>query len=354
MASEHIYVVVYPNGEISHTAEGVTFMCDDPLWIMIPPQSSLQQLKNLILMNTELVGKKEISTLIYKMPVAAATSRCWGSSSSLNNVEELRNFGAGEAIPFPEIGRPRSPSFNAFVVPTQNAKNPHERSSLTTHVAFSEGNADRLADSSDEDKIEDDSGDEAEVVAETQPLQEETFIPTQVEPINVMGLGGVSSNTPGHYLQLSLSPMHSTTAEDIPSNYALISEMELEIGLKFLNKETTMLVVKNYSIRRSAELKAVELDHTRYVCRCKLFGEQYRWMVRVAKTRASRFWKIRKFQGTHSCLAFATLQDHVQLDSNVIFQHIFPMVQVDATICIKMLQGSVESVYGYKASYKKV
>ncbi|XP_016200232.1 uncharacterized protein LOC107641249 [Arachis ipaensis] len=47
-------------------------------------------------------------------------------------------------------------------------------------------------------------------------------------------------------------------------------------------------------------------------------------------------------------------QDHTQLDSNVICQHIFPMVHADATICVKVLQGSVESAYGYKVSYKKV
>ncbi|XP_016200170.1 uncharacterized protein LOC107641178 [Arachis ipaensis] len=47
-------------------------------------------------------------------------------------------------------------------------------------------------------------------------------------------------------------------------------------------------------------------------------------------------------------------QDHAQLDSNVICQHIFPMVHADATICVKVLQGSVESAYGYKVSYKKV
>ncbi|RYR64991.1 hypothetical protein Ahy_A03g010996 isoform G [Arachis hypogaea] len=77
-------------------------------------------------------------------------------------------------------------------------------------------------------------------------------------------------------------------------------------------------------------------------------------MVRVAKTRSSRFWKFRKYEGPHSCLASLMSQDHAQLDSNVICQHIFPMVHADATICVKVLQGSVESAYGYKVSYKKV
>ncbi|RYR69880.1 hypothetical protein Ahy_A03g016415 [Arachis hypogaea] len=358
-------------------------MCDDPLWITILPQSSLQQLKNIILTNTGLIGKKEISTLIYRMLVAVASSFTYqkmriksdqhvsmmfsyhrsigsiysmelcvklqdvrDSSSSSNNVEEMRNSGAGEGIPFLEIGRARSPSFNAFVAPAQNAEIPDRRPSPTVHVAYPEGMADGLADSSEEDEIEDDSGEEVEVVLKTQPVEGERVIPTGVEPINVARVGGLSSSTPDHYLHLSLGPMNSTNAEDIPSNYGLTGEMELEVGLKFLSKDAAMLAIKNYDIRRSAEFKVVESDHTRYVCRCKLFGDQCCWMVRVAKTRASRFWEVRKYQRPHSCLASATLQDHAQLDSNVICQHIFPMVQADVTICIKVLQGSVESVYG--------
>ncbi|RYR71838.1 hypothetical protein Ahy_A02g006051 isoform E [Arachis hypogaea] len=366
-------------------------MCDDPLWIMISPQSCLQQLKNMILMNTGLIGKKEINTLIYRMPVAVANSFTYqkmhiksdqhvsmmfsyhrsigsiysmelcvklqdvgGSSSSSNNVEEMRNSGAGEGIPFLDIGRGRSPSFNAFVAPAQNTEIPDRRPFPNVHVAYPEGMADGLADSSEEDEIENDSGEEAEVVPETQPVQGERVIPSVVEPINVARVGALSSGTPDHYLHLSLGPMNSTNAEDIPSNYGLTGEMELEVGLKFLTKDAAMLAVKNYNIRRSEEFKVVESDHTRYVCRCKLFGEQCSWMVRVAKTRASRFWEVRKYQGPHTCLASATSQDHAQLDSNVICQHIFPMVQADATICIKVLQGSVESAYGYKVSYKKV
>ncbi|RYR64990.1 hypothetical protein Ahy_A03g010996 isoform H [Arachis hypogaea] len=148
--------------------------------------------------------------------------------------------------------------------------------------------------------------------------------------------------------------MYSSNAKDGPSSYPLSGEMELEIGLKFPNRETAMLAVKNYNIRRSAEYKVVESDQSRYVCRCKQFGDQCRWMVRVAKTRSSRFWKFRKYEGPHSCLASLMSQDHAQLDSNVICQHIFPMVHADATICVKVLQGSVESAYGYKVSYKKV
>ncbi|KAL4316215.1 hypothetical protein AHAS_Ahas15G0262800 [Arachis hypogaea] len=170
-------------------------------------------------MNTGLIGKKEIRDLAYRMPVALASSFAYqkmqiksdqyvlmmfsyhrsiasiysmklcvqlqdvgGSSSSSNNVEEIRNFGTVEAIPFPEIGRARSTTFNAFVTPKQNTKNHHGRPSLTTRVASSEGIVDGLTDMFDEDEIEDDSREKAEVVPETQPLYGERVLPTRAEP----------------------------------------------------------------------------------------------------------------------------------------------------------------------------
>ncbi|XP_015964954.1 uncharacterized protein LOC107488696 [Arachis duranensis] len=369
MAAENVYMIIYPNGEISLTAEGITFVCDDPLWIMIPPQTSLQDLKNLILMHTGMVGKKEITKLTYRIPVAVANSFSYqkmqikadqhvsmmfsyhrsigsiyslelclnfqdigGSSSSSNNVEGVRNR------PADDFGL------------VQNVSIREARPASFTHLGVDRVSEAANAYTSDEDEIEDFSGDDPEVVPETQPLHGNAVPSTRVEPEG----GGVSSSTPAHYLSLNLGAMHSTNAEERPSSYPLSGEMELEIGLKFLNRKTAMLAVKNYNIRKSAEYKVVESDQSRYVCRCKHFGDQCRWMVRVAKTRSCRFWEIRKYKGPHSCLASTMSQDHAQLDSNVICQHILPMVHADATICVKVLQGSVELAYGYKVSYKKV
>ncbi|XP_016204688.1 uncharacterized protein LOC107645222 [Arachis ipaensis] len=303
---------------------------------MIPPQTSLQDLKNLILMHTGMVGKKEITKLTYRMPIAVANSFAY-QKMQIKSDQHVSMMAP-------------SPSFNAFVPREQNVAIREARLAPSTHVGFDRVPDAAIAGTSDEDDIEDFSGDEAEAVPETQPLHVDVVPPTRVKPEG----GGVSSSTPAHYLSLNLGAMHSSNAEDKPSSYPLSGEMEFEIGLKFLNRETAMLVVKNYNIRRSAEYKVVESDQSRYVCRCKQFGDQCRWMVWVAKTRSSRFWKIRKYEGPHSCLANSMSQDHAQLDSNVICQHIFPMVHADATICVKVLQGSVESAYGYKVSYKKV
>ncbi|RYR57542.1 hypothetical protein Ahy_A05g023252 [Arachis hypogaea] len=204
MASENVYLIIYPNGEISHTTEEITFVCDDPLWIMIPPQTSLQDLKNLILVHTEMVGKKEITKLTYRMPVAVANLFAYqkmqiksdqqvsmmfsyhrsigtiyslelcmniqnigGSSSSSNNVEGVRNMGAVDFAPGPDISRDRSPSFNAFVVREQNANLREPCPSPSTLLGFDRHPDVGIAETSDEDDIEEFSGNEAEAIPET-------------------------------------------------------------------------------------------------------------------------------------------------------------------------------------------
>ena len=65
-------------------------------------------------------------------------------------------------------------------------------------------------------------------------------------------------------------------------------------------------------------------------------------------------WEIQKYNGPHTCLSTSLSEDHPKLDTNVICSMIFPMVQADPMISIKVLQGSMEVRYGFKTSYRKV
>ncbi|MED6114249.1 hypothetical protein PIB30_078566 [Stylosanthes scabra] len=65
MAMEDIHAIVYPNGEISQSAEGVMFSCEEPVWVMIPSQVSLLDLKNVILVNLGEAGRKENLTMMF-------------------------------------------------------------------------------------------------------------------------------------------------------------------------------------------------------------------------------------------------------------------------------------------------
>ncbi|MED6164502.1 hypothetical protein PIB30_090761 [Stylosanthes scabra] len=251
--------------------KGVMFSCEEPVWVMIPSLVSLLDLKNVILVNLGEVGRKEVTRIFYRMPVAVANTFVYrkmplrtdqnltmmfsyhrdissvfaielcvqlqdvgGSSSSSNHVDSGRGININDAVRIP---------------PNRRASN--------------------LDD--DQAGANSDGGDDDEFIPETQlPNAEQAMgLATITVPLRRV------SEEAGHYLTINEEGMHSGSA--------------MEIGLKFSNREIAMLAVKNYNIRRSAEFKVVESDRARYVCKCKQFGPQCQWMIRVAKTKSSRF-----------------------------------------------------------------
>ena len=163
-----------------------------------------------------------------------------------------------------------------------------------------------------------------------------------------------------HYGFLNLEDMHESTflgISDIVDDgdiLGLSGENELEVGQQFPNKEGVSFAVKTYNIQRSIEHKFLESDHTKYHGKCKHFRNGCSWSIHVTYSWKKGVWKIRKYNGPHTCLFALLSQDHPLLDTNVICANIFSMVQADPTISIKVRQGSMEAKYSFKTSYMKV
>ncbi|RYR61643.1 hypothetical protein Ahy_A04g018832 [Arachis hypogaea] len=124
-------------------------------------------------------------------------------------------------------------------------------------------------------------------------------------------------------------PPHFTIPDD-----NLIKEFVIE--QQFENKEEVLMAIKMYIIKRVVEYKILESDHLKYSVQSTQLGE------------------VRRYNGPHSCLQTSTRQDHRRLKLKVIAQAIFTMVKADLTISIRILQRSVETYFGYKASYRKI
>ncbi|MED6123456.1 hypothetical protein PIB30_049301 [Stylosanthes scabra] len=122
MAIKGIYVVMYLNRKISQSAEGVKFFCKDSIWVSIPTQTSLQELKSLILLNLGELGRKEISRVSYRMSIAL--QNVGGSSSSSNNVDSGRGFETNEGTRTLSNYRASSPSFRPYINQSVHAPPP--------------------------------------------------------------------------------------------------------------------------------------------------------------------------------------------------------------------------------------
>ncbi|MED6175940.1 hypothetical protein PIB30_083081 [Stylosanthes scabra] len=284
MAMEDIHAIIYPNGEISQSSEGVMFSCEEPVWVMIPTQMCLLDLKNVILMNLGEVGRKEVTRIFYRMPVAVANSFVYrkmplrtdqnvsmmfsyhlgiasvfaielcvqlqdvgGSSSSSNHVESGRGININEGARMPPNRRTSSPSpsFSPYVNrPIQHP--PPEVSHFEDHAGAFTIHSPEIDDAQ--------AGGLTATVTQPPIAELELGLPTIAAPLRRV------SEEAGHYSTINSEGVHSGSAKDGPSSYPVSGELELEIGLKFSNREIAMLAVKNYNIRRSAEFKVVEFD----------------------------------------------------------------------------------------------
>ncbi|XP_016194858.1 uncharacterized protein LOC107635808 [Arachis ipaensis] len=113
---------------------------------------------------------------------------------------------------------------------------------------------------------------------------------------------------------------------------------EFEIGQRFQSKEEAVLTVKSYNIRRGVEYK---------------FGNGCNWIIRVTIRQRKGYWKVRKYNAPHTCLATELSADYRQL-YHVICALILSLVMADAAISVKVLQNAVSTKYSFNPSYRKV
>ncbi|XP_025617139.1 uncharacterized protein [Arachis hypogaea] len=135
---------------------------------------------------------------------------------------------------------------------------------------------------------------------------------------------------------------------------SVIGTDEFEVGQQFETKEEAVLTIKSYNIRRGVEYKVFESDQLKYHGKCVQFGNGCNWLIRVTMRQRKGYWEVRKYNGTHTCLATEISMDHRQLDYHVICSSILSLVMADASVSVKVLQNVVSSKFGYKPSYRKV
>ncbi|RYR40172.1 hypothetical protein Ahy_A09g045869 [Arachis hypogaea] len=121
----------------------------------------------------------------------------------------------------------------------------------------------------------------------------------------------------------------------------MIGTDKFEVGQRFETKDEAILKIKSYNIRHGVECKVFESDQLKYNGKCVQFGSGCHWLI-----RRKGYWKVRKYNGPHTCLAAEISTDHRQLDYHVICASILSLVMADASVSVKVLQNTVSSKFG--------
>ncbi|MED6139320.1 hypothetical protein PIB30_082704 [Stylosanthes scabra] len=260
MALKLFYLVVHPNGVIVRREKGASFESDAPMMFAHNRVNTLWELKQLILSHLSLEGGRKIGNLAYRFQALTADDRLkyrpsWISEDShvWMTFEVHKRVMEDMVMEFyAEVRHTEcSTSFHPFVPPTASA--PSMILALED-VAMQDYNS--RDDSDYEDESSHASTEEDEEVPNTPTVGGPQLILPAPLPIPDLA----------DQLEIDERYVEDSPMESVAVEYNTDGEAEFMVGHRMRNRDTVLMAMKNYSIRRNAEYRVVESHRMKYHC----------------------------------------------------------------------------------------
>ena len=132
------------------------------------------------------------------------------------------------------------------------------------------------------------------------------------------------------------------------------SSGEFVVGQVLTSKLALQDAVELYSIKVHQWYVVVASSKKLLVLRCKKAEEcQCTWKLRSMVVKDTYFFTINKYKGPHIYVNPYLNQDHQQLDSNLVVDHIKTMFKAQFTLSVAAIEATIMEKFGYEISYKK-
>ncbi|RYR13414.1 hypothetical protein Ahy_B04g070428 isoform C [Arachis hypogaea] len=311
---DRVRLKVYYRGQILlQTSEGVKFVCENPLDIIIPFTLSFEELKGVICEKMDSQISSTVSCILYRYPI-----------SVFGGFVQFQTKYATDEASMQEI-------FSVYL----ESRSRISFIKLDSEEEF-ESNYEVIDPGVDEDQADEamvaDVADVANALANQQPFVEPSFMRS-----------------------LDLEAMHApefpqyVNAAELP----LMPDDEFTVGMEFSSREAVIKAMKDYTIRKGVDYRVHESEPTTFYAKCTQYGAGCDWLIRVSKMSRKFCWEIRRYNGSHTCTRATISQDHSKLDSNTVAEAIKPLVEVDPSIRVKSVIAEVHAKFNYTISYRK-
>ena len=131
------------------------------------------------------------------------------------------------------------------------------------------------------------------------------------------------------------------------------SSEEFIVGQVFTFKAALQDAVKLYSIYAHQQYVVVASSKKLLVLKCKKVDEcQCTWKLHAMVVKDTSFFALNKYKGPHTCVNPYLNQDHQQLDSNFVVDHIKAMIKAQFTLSVAAIQATIMEKFKYEISYK--
>ncbi|RYR10291.1 hypothetical protein Ahy_B05g078767 [Arachis hypogaea] len=306
---DRVELKIYYYGQILlQTYEGVQFVCENPLDVVIPFTLSFEELKGVICEKIDSQRCRRVSCILYRYPLPVFGGFIQFQTKYVMDEASMHEM------------------FSMYM------ENRHRMSCIELYIEFEQSEADRnieLEDYNSESENEFESN--YEIVS---PGEDEDEAGSAMN-VDVAEVANALANPhpfqePSFMRSLDLEAMH---APEFPQYMnavppPVVADGEFTVGMEFSSREAVIKAMKDYTIRRGVDYR----------------GNQNAEEVLLGDKEVQ--WKSYLYQVYYFSRPFeAGFQDSAEA--------IKPLVEVDPSIKVKSVIADVQSKFNYTISYRK-
>ncbi|RYR09980.1 hypothetical protein Ahy_B05g078427 [Arachis hypogaea] len=324
--SDMVLLKVYYFGQILlQTSEGVKFICENPLDVVIPFIITFEELKGVICEKIDSEREKKISCILYRYPIPVFGGYVTDEAS----MQEM---------------------FSMYI------ENRAQILFIELYVEFEQSEADRntLRKDYNSDSEEEFESNYECVGPDGDEDQGDGTVDLDVTEVANALANDMPFGEPSFMRVLDLEAMHVPEfPEYMTAEVPIITDGEFAVGIEFSSQEAVIKAIKEYTIRRSVDYRVYESEPLTFYAKCTQYGSGCDWLIRISLISRKYCWVIRRYNGSHTCTRATISQDHSKLDSITIAEAIKPLVEADPSLKVKSVIAEVQSKFNYTVSYRK-
>ncbi|RYR68730.1 hypothetical protein Ahy_A03g015210 [Arachis hypogaea] len=302
---DRVLLKIYYHGQILlQTAEGVKFVCENPLDIIIPFTLSFKELKGVICEKIDSQICRRISCILYRNPISVFGGFVQFQIKYVTDEASMQDMFSmymetRSQISFIELYIEFEQSEADRNIEMENYNSDSEEEFESNYECLDPGGDGDQA----EDTMQADVADVANALVNQHPFVEPTFMRS-----------------------LDLEAMHTPEfPEYMNAELPVVADGEFMVGMEFSSREAVIKAMKDYTIRRGVDYRVYESEPTTFYAKCTQYGSGCDWLIRVSKMSRKYCWEVRRYNGSHTCTRACISQDHSKLGSDTIAEAIKPL-----------------------------
>ncbi|RYR45908.1 hypothetical protein Ahy_A07g031678 [Arachis hypogaea] len=302
--SDRALLKVYYFGQILlQTSEGVTFVCENPLDVVIPFTISFEELKGVICEKIHSERVRRVACILYRYPIQVFGGFVQFQTKYVTDEASMQEM------------------FSMYI------ENQSQLAFIELYVEFEQFEANRniLWEDYNSDSAEEFESNYEVVGPDGDEDQGNGPVAPDVSDMANALANEVPFEEPSFRRVLDLEAMHVSEFSDyISAEIPFVADGEFAVGMEFSSREAVIKAIKEYTIRRSVDYRVHESEPLTFYAKSTQYGSG------------------------------ATIsQDHSKLDSNTIAEAIKPLVEADPALKVKSVIAEVQSKFNYTVSYRR-